>query len=63
MSNLHLSLKPYNLDVNSVGFEAWVYEDKAGFYICMRPKEGPVFTAMIPWKKIRDAVRRKDRKV
>ena len=58
MSNKHLSLRVTNLNKTT-----WLYETKAGFELYADSLPGGVFfSAIIPWRKIRAALKRKDRK-
>ena len=51
-----LSLKPFTLAP-----DAWCYEQKGGlevYFDC--PGKGPMCVAIIPWSKLKGAIRRKE---
>lgn len=61
MSNEHLSLKPYNLK-SKKGTKAWIYEERGGLIVLCDPTNATAHLGTIPWRKVREALKRKDRK-
>ena len=61
MSNKHLSLEPYTIDSNT-----WIYEGPDGLSLYLEVQDKSrnqwVELKIIPWRKIRAALKRKDRK-
>jgi len=62
MANRHLSLKPYNLPRGEKGEETWLYEERGGLAVMCQIAVGRVIgVGTIPWRKIRAALKRKDK--
>ena len=62
MSNQHLSQEPHDIKSNG---EAWWYEVGAGIKVYFERHSGnedePTITGIIPWRLIRNALKRKDK--
>jgi hypothetical protein len=56
MSNKTLSLKPFSLNEDS-----WLYEMPGGLEVHVQLTGQPHQTMVIPWKKVRQSLERKDR--
>ena len=62
MSNLHLTRKPSFLRLGRHATKAlWVYETSGGLQLVGSPS-GSYQHGLIPWRKVRAALARKDRK-
>ena len=56
MSDEHLSLRPFGIHAH-----AWVYEERGGLNVCAYGPSGESIQGRIPWRKVRQALKRKDR--
>ena len=59
MSNKHLSNRPYTLEAPE-GAESWVYEQPSGLEVYFRLPGQGIWEVIVPWKKIRAALKRKE---
>ena len=61
MSKKHLLDKPHEIIKSSCSKSSWWYEENNGIMICVDPNTD-LTMHLIPWRSIRNALARKDKK-